>query len=229
MPDGTAAVRTAVRAHLDLGEHGRPKVVEEGRRVSDSLFPACGGGGVGPFARCVSRHGGSPCGCGLGRQSRAHWTVRHENLRFWQTDRMYPVTEDVLGAVGPRLRARGRQRAITLAELGGDRRVGEHPVPLGERATPGTLELLLPRPAPTTCRWTIGGRAAQGDPRIHLKTDHRSGMVFVPLSRRPGGAGLQDDDPGAAVDAVPAPKRHEGFECALRPRRSLRLVVGDGT
>ena len=51
--------------------------------------------------------------------------IWHGNLRFWQDAPVERETEDVLVAVGPRLRALRRERGITLAELAATTGVSE--------------------------------------------------------------------------------------------------------
>ncbi|BCN42015.1 helix-turn-helix domain-containing protein [Rhodococcus hoagii] len=143
---------------------------------------------------------------------------------------MDPVTEDVLGAVGPRLRALRRQRAITLAELAAETGVSESTLSRlesGQRRA--TLELLLPLARTYDVPLDdLVGAPRTGDPRIHLKPITRSGMVFVPLSRRPGGVqAFKMMIPAQPSTPVPAPKRHEGFEWLYVLDGRLRLVVGD--
>ena len=97
--------------------------------------------------------------------------------------------EDVLQAVGPRLRRLRQDRGTTLAQLSTDTGISVSTLSRlesGQRRP--TLELLLPLArahqvqldelvdAPTT-----------GDPRIHAKPIKHHGVIHIPLSRRPGG------------------------------------------
>jgi transcriptional regulator with XRE-family HTH domain len=143
---------------------------------------------------------------------------------------MDPVTEDVLDAVGPRLRALRRQRGITLAELAVGTGVSESTLSRlesGQRRA--TLELLLPLARTYDVPLDeLVGAPRTGDPRIHLKPIRRSGMIFVPLSRRPGGVqAFKMMIPAQPEPSEPAPKRHEGFEWLYVLDGRLRLVVGD--
>lgn len=160
-----------------------------------------------------------------------HPVIRHANLRFWQPDRMDPATEDVLGTVGPRLRALRHQRGITLAELAADTGVSESTLSRlesGQRRA--TLELLLPLARTYDVPLDdLVGAPRTGDPRIHLKPIRRSGMIFVPLSRRPGGVqAFKMMIPAQPAPSEPALKRHEGFEWVYVLDGHLRLVLGDG-
>ncbi|MFM1725172.1 XRE family transcriptional regulator [Rhodococcus sp. PAM 2766] len=143
---------------------------------------------------------------------------------------MDPVTEDVLGAVGPRLRALRRRRGITLAELAAETGVSESTLSRlesGQRRA--TLELLLPLARTYDVPLDeLVGAPRTGDPRIHLEPIRRSGMIFVPLSRRPGGVqAFKMVIPAQPEPSEPAPKRHEGTEWLYVLNGRLRLVLGD--
>ncbi len=154
----------------------------------------------------------------------------HENLRLWQDGPVDRETEDVLGVVGPRLRALRRERGITLADLAAATGVSESTLSrLESGRRRATLELLLPLAR------TYGvplddlvGAPRTGDPRIHLKPIRRFGMVFVPLSRRPGGTqAFKMVIPARAEPLEPAPQTHEGFEWLYVLNGRLRLVLGE--
>ncbi|PSK98860.1 XRE family transcriptional regulator [Murinocardiopsis flavida] len=140
------------------------------------------------------------------------------------------ATEDVLDVVGPRLRALRRDRGITLADLAATTGVSESTLSRlesGQRRA--TLELLLPLSR------TYGvplddlvGAPSTGDPRIHLKPIQRHGMVFVPLSRRPGGThAFKMMIPARPQPLEPTPQTHEGCEWLYVLNGRLRLVVGE--
>ena len=85
-----------------------------------------------------------------------------------------PTLEDVLEAVGPRLRALRSERGLTLAELSETTgHLGEHAVAAGVRQRKPTLELLLPlarayRVAAGRTRRRTGDRRPPGAPaRTH--------------------------------------------------------------
>lgn len=92
-----------------------------------------------------------------------------------------------------------------------------------------TLELLLPLARTYDVPLDeLVGAPRTGDPRIHLKPIRRSGMIFVPLSRRPGGVqAFKMMIPAQPEPSEPAPKRHEGFEWLYVLDGRLRLVLGD--
>ncbi|GAA0939361.1 MULTISPECIES: helix-turn-helix domain-containing protein [Streptomyces violaceusniger group] len=138
--------------------------------------------------------------------------------------------DDVLDAVGPRLRALRRERGITLADLAARTGVSESTLSRlesGQRRP--TLELLLPlariHDVPLD---DLVGAPRTGDPRIHLKPIRRFGMTFVPLSRRPGGVhAFKMIIPAGPEPLEPTPQTHEGFEWLYVLGGRLRLVIGE--
>ncbi|MFI6778139.1 helix-turn-helix domain-containing protein [Nocardia sp. NPDC050412] len=143
---------------------------------------------------------------------------------------MDPETDDVLDAVGPRLRALRRERGITLADLATTTGVSESTLSRlesGQRRA--TLELLLPLARTYDVPLDdLVGAPRTGDPRIHLKPIRRFGMVFVPLSRRPGGVhAFKMIIPRVPAPLEPTPQTHDGFEWLYVLNGRLRLVVGE--
>ncbi|MGW4407479.1 helix-turn-helix domain-containing protein [Nonomuraea sp. NPDC004702] len=138
--------------------------------------------------------------------------------------------DEVLGAVGPRLRALRRHRGITLAELATTTGVSESTLSRlesGQRRA--TLELLLPLARVYDVPLDdLVGAPRTGDPRIHLKPITRFGMTFVPLSRRPGGVhAFKMIIPARPEPLEPAPQTHDGFEWLYVLTGRLRLVLDD--
>ncbi|MFE3254958.1 helix-turn-helix domain-containing protein [Nocardia sp. NPDC059091] len=138
--------------------------------------------------------------------------------------------DDVLDAVGPRLRALRRARGITLADLATRTGVSESTLSRlesGQRRA--TLELLLPLARTYDVPLDdLVGAPRTGDPRIHLKPIRRSGMIFVPLSRRPGGIqAFKMVIPAQPEPLDPTPQTHDGFEWLYVLNGRLRLVVGE--
>lgn len=138
--------------------------------------------------------------------------------------------DDILEAVGPRLRALRRDRGITLADLAATTGVSESTLSRlesGQRRA--TLELLLPLARTYDVPLDdLVGAPRTGDPRIHLKPIRRSGMIFVPLSRRPGGVhAFKMIIPARPEPLEPTPQTHEGFEWLYVLDGRLRLVVGE--
>ncbi|MCX4850294.1 helix-turn-helix transcriptional regulator [Streptomyces sp. NBC_00893] len=138
--------------------------------------------------------------------------------------------EDVLGAVGARLRALRRERGLTLAGLAEVTAVSESTLSRlesGQRRP--ALDLLLPLArlygVPLD---DLVGAPRTGDPRIHLKPIRRFGMVFVPLSRRPGGMqAFKMIIPASPNLREPTPQTHEGFEWLYILSGRLRLLLGE--
>ncbi|GAA4079874.1 MULTISPECIES: helix-turn-helix domain-containing protein [Streptomyces] len=139
-------------------------------------------------------------------------------------------TEDVLDAVGPRLRALRRERRITLADLAAATGISESTLSRlegGQRKA--TLELLLPLARTYDVPLDdLVGAPRTGDPRIHLKPVQRFGMTFVPLSRQPGGVhAFKMIIPARPEPRAPTPQTHEGFEWLYVLSGRLRLVLGE--
>ncbi|OKJ25852.1 helix-turn-helix domain-containing protein [Streptomyces sp. CB01580] len=138
--------------------------------------------------------------------------------------------DDVLDAVGPRLRALRRDRGITLAGLAATTGVSESTLSRlesGQRRP--NLELLLPLARIYDVPLDdLVGAPRTGDPRIHLRPIRRFGMTFVPLSRRPGGVhAFKMIIPAPPEPLEPTPQTHEGFEWLYVLNGRLRLVVGE--
>ncbi|MYW00258.1 helix-turn-helix domain-containing protein [Streptomyces sp. SID3343] len=137
---------------------------------------------------------------------------------------------EVLNAVGPRLRELRRKRGMTLAELAERTEIGESTLSrLEGGGRKPTLELLLPLAEVYNVPLDeLVGAPRTGDPRVHLRPVIRSGMTFVPLSRRPGG--IQAHKlliPPKPADAEPDLKTHEGYEWVYVLAGRLRLLLGD--
>ncbi|NGO68258.1 helix-turn-helix domain-containing protein [Streptomyces boncukensis] len=143
---------------------------------------------------------------------------------------MDPESEGVLDSVGPRLRALRRDRGLTLAELAAATGASESTLSRlesGQRRA--TLELLLPLARTYDVPLDdLVGAPRTGDPRIHMKPMRRFGMVFVPLSRRPGGTqAFKMVIPARPEPLEPTPQTHEGFEWLYVLSGRLRLVLGE--
>ncbi|OPC78176.1 XRE family transcriptional regulator [Embleya scabrispora] len=143
---------------------------------------------------------------------------------------MDSALEDVLDAVGPRLRALRQARGITLADLSATTGVSESTLSrLESGRRRATLELLLLlSDAYDVPLDDLVGAPRAGDPRIHLKPIRRFGMTFVPLSRRPGGTqAFKMIIPARPEPLEPTLQTHEGFEWLYVLGGTLRLVVGE--
>src|SRR5258708_31668727 len=110
-------------------------------------------------------------------------------LLVWQTRGMADDLDEVLTAVGPRLRALRQQHDTTLAAL--SRATGISVSTLsrlesGQRRP--NLELLLPLArAYGVPLDDLVGAPPTGDPRVHLRPIRRPGRTIIPLTRRAGG------------------------------------------
>jgi transcriptional regulator with XRE-family HTH domain len=138
--------------------------------------------------------------------------------------------DEVVQAVGPRLRALRRERGVTLAELSTATGISVSTLSRmesGQRKP--TLELLLPLArAHQVPLDDIVGAPQTGDPRIHLKPFKANGSTFVPLTRRPGG--LQAYKQIIAPNwpkTPPALQVHEGYEWIYVLSGRVRLLLGD--
>jgi transcriptional regulator with XRE-family HTH domain len=138
--------------------------------------------------------------------------------------------DDVLVAVGPRLRALRQQRDMTLADLSAATDISVSTLSRlesGQRRP--NLELLLPlaRAYGVPLDELIGAPATE-DPRIHEQPFTRRGMTFVPLTRR--SSGLQAYKVVIPADRLPEksdPKVHEGYEWLYVLSGQLQLVLGE--
>jgi transcriptional regulator with XRE-family HTH domain len=138
--------------------------------------------------------------------------------------------ENVLDAVGPRLRALRRQRGTTLAEVAAKTGISESTLSrLESGRRRANLELLLPLSSAYDVPLDeLVGAPRTGDPRIHLHPIHRYGMTFIPLSRRPGGVqAYKMLIPSSARPAEPTPQTHSGYEWLYVLNGRLRLVLGE--
>ena len=140
--------------------------------------------------------------------------------------------DDVLAAVGPRLRALRQQRGATLAELSGATGIS---VSTLSRLESGhrrpTLELLLPLArAHAVPLDELVDAPATGDPRLRLRPQERNGMTIIPLSRRPGGVqAWKMVFPGGWPGHEPDLQAHEGYEWLYVLSGELRLALGQST
>ena len=140
--------------------------------------------------------------------------------------------DDVLAAVGPRLRALRQQRGATLAELSGATGISVSTLSRlesGQRRP--TLELLLPLArAHAIPLDELVDAPATGDPRLRLRPQERNGMTIIPLSRRPGGVqAWKMVFPGGWPGREPDPQAHEGYEWLYVLSGELRLALGAST
>lgn len=138
--------------------------------------------------------------------------------------------DEVLNAVGPRLRALRQQREVTLAELATTTGISVSTLSRlesGQRRP--NLELLLPlAKAHGVPLDELVGAPPTGDPRIHLRPVTHHGRTTVPLTRRPGGIqAYKQVIPATKRPAKPDPRTHEGYEWLYVLDGRLRLILGE--
>jgi transcriptional regulator with XRE-family HTH domain len=138
--------------------------------------------------------------------------------------------DDVLTAIGPRLRELRRRNGATLAAVAESTGI---PVSTLSRLESGqrkpSLELLLPLARTYEVALDEIVDAPQtGDPRVYAKPITRYGRTIIPLTKKPGGlqAFKQILRPGPD-DLIPDPRSHEGYHWLYVLNGQLRLVLGD--
>jgi transcriptional regulator with XRE-family HTH domain len=139
-----------------------------------------------------------------------------------------PPVDDVLDAVGPRLRALRTERNLTLGAV--SRTTGVSVSTLSRLESGGrkpTLELLLPLArAYQVALDDLVEAPPPADPRIHPRPFDRNGMTMVPLTRTDGG--LQAYKlvfPAQWPAAPPEQKVHDGYEWLYVLSGHLRLQL----
>ena len=146
------------------------------------------------------------------------------------TDDDVPVLDDVLQAVGPRLRALRQQRGATLTQLSGTTGISVSTLSRlesGQRRPTLELLLLLARAHQVPLDELVDAPAT-GDPRVHPKPFSRHGRTFVPLTRRPGGLqAYKMVIPPGSPEGEPELKVHEGYEWFYVLSGRIRLLLGE--
>ncbi|MFF4737397.1 helix-turn-helix domain-containing protein [Streptomyces sp. NPDC001262] len=136
--------------------------------------------------------------------------------------------EDVLAAVGPRLKHIRQQRGCTLAALSKTTGISVSTLSRlesGQRRP--NLELLLPiAQAHQVPLDELVGAPPVGDPRVRLKPFRRGDATMVPLTRQPGGPQAFKMVVGTAR-STPEPRTHEGYEWLYVLSGQLRLVLAE--
>jgi transcriptional regulator with XRE-family HTH domain len=137
--------------------------------------------------------------------------------------------DDVLEAVGPRLRALRTERGLTLTGL--SRTTGVSVSTLsrlesGQRRP--TLELLLPLArAYQVALDELVETPPPDDPRIHQRPFDLQGITMVPLTRQGGGLqAYKQVFPAKWPAEQPEPKVHDGYEWLYVLSGRLRLLLG---
>jgi transcriptional regulator with XRE-family HTH domain len=140
------------------------------------------------------------------------------------------ANDDVLAAVGPRLRALRQEHGTTLAALSETTGISVSTLSRlesGQRRA--TLELLLPLAGAYRVPLDeLVGAPPTGDPRIYARPlRHSSGQTILPLSRQATGLQAFKHIIPAGPRADPDPKTHEGYEWLYVLHGRLRLVLGE--
>nr|WP_211212481.1 XRE family transcriptional regulator [Nonomuraea coxensis] len=136
---------------------------------------------------------------------------------------------DVLLAVGPRLRALRQERDVTLAELSKSTGISVSTLSRlesGQRKP--TLELLLPLARAHQVQLDeLVGAPETGDPRVSMRPVKRNGVTLIPLSRNPGGLqAVKLIYPPGWPGFVPEQRVHEGYDWLYMLSGRLRLLLG---
>jgi transcriptional regulator with XRE-family HTH domain len=138
--------------------------------------------------------------------------------------------DDVIAAVGPRLRVLRQERGMTLAGLSESTGISVSTLSRlesGQRRA--TLELLLPLArAYRVPLDELVGAPQTGDPRVYARpVTRRFGQTILPLSRQAGGLQAFKHVIQAGPVQPPDPKTHEGYEWLYVLSGRLRLVLGE--
>jgi transcriptional regulator with XRE-family HTH domain len=139
------------------------------------------------------------------------------------------ANDGVIAAVGPRLRALRRQRAITLTDLAETTGISVSTLSRlesGQRRA--TLELLLPLAAAYQVPLDdLVGAPPTGDPRVYARPITRGDQTIMPLSRHSTGTQAFKHVIAAGPPKTPDPRTHEGYEWLYVLGGRLRLVLGE--
>ncbi|MER6949595.1 helix-turn-helix transcriptional regulator [Nonomuraea sp. NPDC000554] len=138
--------------------------------------------------------------------------------------------DEVLHAVGPRLRTLRQQRGATLTELSESTGISISTLSRlesGQRRP--TLELLLPLArAHQVSLDELVDAPPTGDPRVRLRSFQHHGSTYIQLSRRPGGLhAFKQIIPPEFPGTEPDPRTHEGYDWIYVLSGRLRLVLGE--
>jgi transcriptional regulator with XRE-family HTH domain len=142
-----------------------------------------------------------------------------------------PVTDDdVLAAVGPRLRELRTTSGVTLTRLAETTGISVSTLSRlesGQRRP--TLELLLPLArAHSVPIDELVGVPSTPDPRVVARPFEKGGHTFMPLTRRPGGVqAYKQVIPPHWPAGEPEQKTHEGHEWMYVLSGRVRLLLGE--
>jgi transcriptional regulator with XRE-family HTH domain len=138
--------------------------------------------------------------------------------------------DDVLDAVGPRLRDLRNRRGRTLADVAAQTAIS---VSTLSRLESGlrrpTLDLLLPlAQAYRVPLDDLVGATASGDPRVHPRPERRGNRIFIPLTPHAEGVhAFKMILPGRTPDDPIRQNAHAGYEWLYVLSGTLHLKLGD--
>jgi transcriptional regulator with XRE-family HTH domain len=138
--------------------------------------------------------------------------------------------DDVLAAVGPRLRELRSRNGVTLTRLAETTGISVSTLSRlesGQRRP--TLELLLPLArAHSVPIDELVGVPSTPDPRVVARPFEKGGHTFLPLTRRPGGVqAYKQVIPPHWPAGEPEQKTHEGHEWMYVLSGRVRLLLGE--
>jgi transcriptional regulator with XRE-family HTH domain len=138
--------------------------------------------------------------------------------------------DEVLSAVGPRLRELRRRSGATLTALSESTGIAVSTLSRLEsgQRKPG-LELLLPlAKAYQVPLDELVGSTVGIDPRVYPRPITHNGMTVIPLTRNPGGLqAFKQILPAGPTGLEPDPRSHEGYHWLYVLNGRLRVVLGD--
>jgi transcriptional regulator with XRE-family HTH domain len=139
------------------------------------------------------------------------------------------ANDDVIAAVGARLRDLRRERDVTLAALSETTGISVSTLSRlesGQRRA--TLELLLPLArAYRVPLDELVGAPQTGDPRVYARPIEAFGQTIVPLTRQSTGLQAFKHVIPAGPVQQPDPRTHEGYEWLYVLDGRLRVVLGE--
>ena len=139
------------------------------------------------------------------------------------------VGDDVIAAVGPRLRDLRRERDVTLSALSETTGISVSTLSrLESGRRRATLELLLPLArAYRVPLDELVGAPPTGDPRVYARPIEAFGQTILPLTRRSTGLQAFKHVIPAGPAQEPDPGTHDGYEWLYVLDGRLRVVLGE--
>jgi transcriptional regulator with XRE-family HTH domain len=139
------------------------------------------------------------------------------------------ANDEVLAAVGPRLRELRKQRSVTLTELAETTGISVSTLSrLESGQRKATLELLLPLARVYQVPLDdLVGAPPTGDPRVYGRPITRGDQTILPLSRQATGPQAFKHLIPAGRRLEPEPRTHEGYEWLYVLHGNVRLILGE--